>query len=177
MTPCRSIYGETTPGTSTSRRYVPDVLQLAHTASSSYGAIGHGTPWGRPVMYRIRSMFCFFGMEVGKLRPNTGRISILGLRRTNATSRDVARRWRDRVGEGHTIPQLGSALLARAMPWLHDGRLDELLKVCRDAATTVFGSPRKGDQYGTLAAGVWLLLADHVPNRPEATSWLRKLVK
>ncbi len=171
------LYGETTPGTSTSRRYVPDVLQLAHTASSSYGAIGHGTPWGRPVMYRIRSMFCFFGMEVGKLRPNTGRISILGLRRTNATSRDVARRWRDRVGEGHTIPQLGSALLARAMPWLHDGRLDELLKVCRDAATTVFGSPRKGDQYGTLAAGVWLLLADHVPNRPEATSWLRKLVK
>ncbi|WP_420463867.1 ATP-binding protein [Candidatus Palauibacter sp.] len=170
------LYGGTTPAPS-NRRHIRRVLQLAGTASSSSGVIGHGTPQGRPVTYRIRSMFCFYGMKVGRLHPDRSRISMLALRHAHATGRRIARPWRDRVRQGSAIPQLGSALLARTLPWSHDGRLDALLHVCRDAATTVFGDPRKGDQYGTLAAGAWLLLADELPGLPDVTSWLRELIE
>ena len=165
------LYGGTAPAPS-NRRHIGGVLQLAQTASSSSGVIGHGTPWGRPVMYRVRAMFCFFGIDVGRLQPDRSRISILRLQHTCTTGRR-----RGRVEKGDAIPQLGSALAARTLPWSHDGRLDALLEVCRDAATTVFHDLRKGDQYGTLIAGVWLLLADQVPNRTEVTFWLRELIE
>ena len=171
------LYGGTTSAP-TNRRHIRGVLQLAETASSSRaGVIGHGTPQGRPVMYRMRSMFCFFGLDVGRLRPDRSRISILELRNARTTSEKTDHLWRAGIGEDGTSSQLGTALAARTLPWLHDGRLDALIGVCRDAATTVFRNPRKGDQYGTLVAGVWLLLADQVPNRMEVTSWLSELIE
>ena len=170
------LYGGTAPVPS-ERRHISGVLHLAGTASDSRGVIGHGTRWGRPVMYRIRSMFCFFGTKVGRLRPDRSRIAILDLQHADATGRDITQPGRDRVGHGDTVPQLGSALLARTLPWARDGRLDALIDICRHAATTVFHDPRKGDQYGTLTAGVWLLLADEIPSRLDVTSWLHELIE
>ena len=169
------LYGSPTA----TRRYIPDILQLAHTASSSTGLIAKGTGSGWPVTYRMRSMFCFSGMKVGKLRPDRSRISILRLQQPQAGGRRAAAQpWRDRSGElGDIKPHLGSRLLARTMPWLRDGRLDALIAVCRDAARTVLGDARKGDQCGTLVAGAWLLLTDSVPPQDEVSKWLRERVR
>ena len=175
MTPFPSYTGSPTA----TRRYIPDILQLAHTASSSTGLIAKGTGSGWPVTYRMRSMFCFSGMKVGKLRPDRSRISILRLQQPQAGGRRAAAQpWRDRSGElGDIKPHLGSRLLARTMPWLRDGRLDALIAVCRDAARTVLGDARKGDQCGTLVAGAWLLLTDSVPPQDEVSKWLRERVR
>lgn len=169
------LYG----GPMATRRHIPEVLDLAHTASSSIGRIVKGTGSGWPVSYRMRSMFCFSGMKVGKLRPDKSRISILRPQRPHASGqRAAAQPWRNRGRDLDEIaPDCGSRLLARTMSWLRDGRLDALIRVCRDAASTVLGDSRKGDQYGTLVAGAWVLLADGVPPEDEVSKWLRERIR
>jgi len=149
-----------------------NVLALARSASSTEGAhTAKGTQHGRAITYEIRSMFCLSSIG-GAVRQEAdkSRISLLQLQSKGAAT-EAARKmhW---AGYAPLLdamtPTVGRELMARTIGWLRNGALEDTIKTFRLAATGLLGDTRSGDQYGTLYAGAWMLMADYPPTALEA---------
>ena len=149
-----------------------NVLALARSASSTEGAhTAKGSQHGRAVTYEIRSMFCLASIGGGiRQEADRTRISLLQLQsRGVTTSKLRADHWRQYAPILDAINvSVGSEFMARGLLWLRDGRLDETIKIFRQAASGILGDTRSGDQYGTLYAGAWVLMSDHPPTAQDA---------
>lgn len=160
----------------TAGRRIQAVLALARQASSETGARTlKGTVQGSPLQFRIRSMFCLasIGGAVHQ-ESDRSRISLLQLRGASQVSREERRdHWRLLAPKLDEITtELGRSLIARTLRLLRSGMLPETMRVFRQSAATVLGEARAGDQYGTLYAGAWTLLADDPPGSDEARELL-----
>ena len=167
------LYDEAEKEDSRYESRIQSIIGLARTASSTdVGAtITKGTRSGQAMHFHVRSMFCWSSINASLKRDSDRqRIAILQLKsKENLAPGEKDAHWSHyKVRLGMVRPELGRGLIARTLGWLRDGRLDATLDVFRDTASKVMGDPRYGDQYGTLYAGAWTLMADEVPTPQEA---------
>jgi putative DNA primase/helicase len=168
-----ALYDEADKEGQASDARIQAIIGLLRTAAStgqnSYTA--KGTVTGDAITYQIRSMFALASIG-GSLRQEAdkARVSVLQMKNKEALREDERlAHWRayeprlDLVTE-----EMGRALMSRTVGWLRDGRLLATIKTMRGAATGLLGTARSGDQYGTLLAGAWTLMADEPPAQDEA---------
>lgn len=151
---------------------VQSILALARASSSSGNAeVVKGTTHGRAMGFQIRSMFCLSSIG-GSLRQEADktRVSLLQLHGAGSITKEKRaehwKRFRPKLAAVNT--ELGRQLLSRTLGWLRDGRLEETIRVFCAEAAVLLGDQRRGDQYGTLYAGAWTLMADEPPDAQEA---------
>jgi putative DNA primase/helicase len=152
---------------------IQSVIGLARSASSTGAETLKGTTHGSALSFQIRSMFCLASIG-GAIRQEAdkSRISLLQLRADIAYGERAAH-WSEYNPRLMAVTEdLGRGLIARTLQWLRSGRLAKTLTVFRSAASAVLGDARAGDQYGTLYAGAWTLMADDVPDPLEAREYL-----
>ena len=148
------------------------VIALARAASSESDARTlKGTPTGNSLQFRIRSMFCFASIG-GAVKEESDRSRVALLQLKGASQVDARERdahWKRFQPKLHRINEdLGRRLMARNLKLLREGVLSDTVDVFREAAGSVLGDQRKGDQYGTLLAGSWILSSDSPPSRDVA---------
>ena len=155
------------------------VLRLARSASSSTSAETlKGTVSGKAMTFDIRSMFCLASISGGLCQEaDKSRVALLRLRsKRTVPAEERQKHWAAMQPQLQRItPALGRRLVARTARWFRTGTFDELLAVSRSAASVVLGDALSGDQYGTLGAGAWLLLADEIPSEDEMQKWFKTL--
>ena len=149
-----------------------NVLALARSASSSDGAhTAKGTTHGTAMTFQVRSMFCLASIG-GAVRQEADktRIGMLQLRSNDSVgSAERRSHWKGYAPRLKALTVThGRELMARTLGWLRDGRLDDTLAVFKGAASVLLGDTRAGDQFGTLYAGAWTLMADEPPGEQEA---------
>jgi putative DNA primase/helicase len=166
------LYDEAEKQDARSDSRVQSVLALARSASSMDGAhTAKGTVHGQAMSFQVRSMFCLASIGGGvRQEADKTRISLLQLKSRGAISPEERRehweRYRPRLDR--VTKDTGRELISRTLGWLRDGRLRETLDVMRAQAAIQLGDQRSGDQYGTLFAGAWVLMADGPPEAEEA---------
>lgn len=147
------------------------VLELVRQASSDDDAvIGKGGVNGRPVDYRIRSMFCFQSINISITeQADASRISVLGLR---DKSRDGDVAFEDlqvRAAEIIT-PQFSAGLIARSVSLIPVIRQNA--EIFARALSVAGGSRRMGDQLGTLLAGAYSLHSTRLISQADAETYV-----
>lgn len=156
----------------TAGRRVQGVLALARQASSESDARTlKGTVHGNSLQFRMRSMFCFasIGGAVHQ-EADRSRVSMLQLKgASQVPAEDRAAHWRTIQPKMMAVDEdTGRRLLARTLRLLRSGVLLDTVETFRSEAGRILGDQRNGDQYGTLCAGAWLLMADEAPSSLEA---------
>ena len=130
------------------------VLKLAVIASSG-GVITKGTTSGDPLIYYVRSMFCFSSINTGKEGSAAeSRISKLVLRQNNALDRDDHyKKLMADIAKWFT-PEFSARMFARSIKWIDNLLLNA--KTFTDAAALKLGDRRAADQIGPMLAGYYL---------------------
>lgn len=153
-------------------RRIQAVLALARQASSESGARTlKGTVHGGALQFRVRSMFCLASIGGAVYQESDkSRVTLLSLRGASQVSQEERQdHWRRMAPRLATIgEETGPRMIARTLGLLRSGMVAETVKVFRQAAAAVLGEQRTGDQYGTLYAGAWTLMADEPPQADEA---------
>ena len=155
-----------------------DAVSSLIRMSASRLPLMKGSPTGNPITYRVRSMFCLASIGGGPTKMvDKSRITILSLKSNRFAAAEVrAEQWKRLQRRiANIVPSVGGRLLSRTLKKFRSGEFDEILKVTKAAATEVFGDTRSGDQYGTLAAGAWMLREDRMPNEDEMRAWFQKM--
>lgn len=137
------------------------VLALARQASSESDARTlKGTPSGSTLQFRVRSMFCFVSITGAVVQESDkSRISQLQLKGASQVPASTrAAHWQKvQPRLAAVTDQTGRRLFARTLGLLRSGVLQETVRIFRVAAGSALGDQRKGDQYGTLYAGSYLM--------------------
>lgn len=130
------------------------VLKLAVIASSG-GVITKGTTSGDPLIYYVRSMFCFSSINTGKEGSAAeSRISKLVLRQNNALDReDHYKKLMADIAAWFT-PEFSARMFARSLKWIDTLLLNA--KTFTDAAALKLNDRRAADQIGPMLAGYYL---------------------
>jgi len=152
------------------------ILALARVASSSgRGFIGKGSSDGTSQRFTIRSMFLLSSISTAlKQGADKSRFAQLTLINPNHIPKpERTAHWQDlkRDLEKYITDEIGRRLMMRTIGLIPVIR--ESTKVFRRAAADHFDSQRLGDQYGTLLAGAWSLMASTVPTIDEALGLIR----
>lgn len=152
------------------------ILDLARQSSSETGgSIFKGSAGGTARQFRIRSTFIFSSIGMGATEAaDESRIarmeftrpdSVNGPARFTALQALLTRTTHD--------PAYCARIRARAI--LMAPRIRESASVFLSAISRACGDSRKGQQYGTLAAGYWHLLNDAVATPADADAWASKI--
>jgi len=148
-----------------------NVLALARVASSeSHAKMLKGSPSGEVTRFHIRSMFFMSSITTAlKQGADRTRFAQLTLRNGNDTPKDERQaHWEslERDLEKTITPEFAVRLIARTVALIP--MIRQACRVFTRVAADAFDSQRQGDQYGTLLAGAWALMHDHVPTEAEA---------
>lgn len=158
---------------------VRGVLELARSASYPLADVLKGTASGRGAAYSVSSMFLLSSIAVGLSdAADQSRFAIVEMRPPDTIDPEERRTdWlaTRRVIDRHVNLLTGRRLIARTLGWFRSGKFDKLLTVTKKAADHVLKDARRGDQYGTLAAGTWMMMGDDVPSESEVTDWFSSL--
>lgn len=169
------VFDEAERGDSRATRRLQSVISLARSASSTGFETLKGTTHGSALSFQIRSMFLLSAIG-GAVREEADktRITMLQLKSRGEVPPDERQEhWQRLAPRLEAIKdRTGRELIARTLGWLRSPRLDQTLQTFRAAATTALGDARAGDQYGTLYAGAWTLMADSEPDPIEARELL-----
>lgn len=156
----------------TSVQRIAGVLELLRQASSETGgSIYKGTPSGTANKYKTRSIFIFSSIASAAVESaDESRIAQLEYRKRQDEGgrQDFARVKKiaeTTVSQPDWCLRLNAAAILKA-PLIRDSAM-----VFLQAITEVCGDARKGQQYGTLAAGRWAMLHSAVPTMEEAKTW------
>lgn len=151
---------------------VQRVIALARQSSSESDARTlKGTPSGSTLQFRVRSMFCFVSITGAVAQESDkSRIALLQLKgASQVPAADRAAHWEGIQPRLAAINEnTGRRVFARTLDLLRSGVLHETVRVFRVAAGSALGDQRKGDQYGTLYAGSYLLEHREPPTLEEA---------
>lgn len=154
---------------------IQSILGLARSASSTGAETAKGTMHGRAMTFQTRSMFCLAAIG-GAVRQEADktRISLLQLRSPQDIGAEARRehwaRWAPKVKL--LTEETGRELFSRTLRWLRSGELHKTIATFQAQATALLGNARAGDQYGTLYAGAWTMMADAAPSEDEARAVL-----
>lgn len=148
------------------------VLDLARLASSG-GKVVKGSKDGRnPLVYMIRSCFCFSAINPAvKEYADETRITKLALKKNLRPDAKAQYEKLQHIIFSTFTPEYSGRLLARTVQ--HMNVLRENVKVFTEAAALVLGDIRIADQIGTMLAGAYLLHSAKVIDREKAMEWIR----
>jgi putative DNA primase/helicase len=156
------------------RRRVEGIIAMVRKSSSETQAVTlKGTSSGEGSQFMIRSMFCLCSINVNL--PGKADVDRLTRLTIKPPAPGGEAHWKELEAQLHKISNdetISQRLLARAlrmMPVIHQN-VSVFIKAA--AAAAVFGTQRHGDQYGTLLAGCWSLVNDHVASEAEAAAFL-----
>jgi putative DNA primase/helicase len=148
------------------------VLANMRAASTNNGGkLAKGTSGGNAKMYESRSCYAFASIAPqATLHADRSRISTLGLVKNTAPDRKET--WKVFLKKYADLltPQYCSGFRARTISMLPS--LLENIKMFSNAAGTVLGEQRSGDQIGVLMAGAWSLQSDKVATYDEAVKFI-----
>jgi hypothetical protein len=170
------LFDETEQNNEREEQRVQGVLALIRQSSSESGAQTlKGTVGGRSMQFHIRSMFCLASIQVGiKQQADRERLAVLALRPKYEGSNSAGEweRLRDRLRMMARDGTMPARLFRRAIDLLPVTlrNIDTFVSV----ATEYFGNARDGDQYGTLLAGAWSLIATGSASRDDAREMIER---
>lgn len=164
------LIDEFEPNDETARKRMKQVLTAARQASSETSAqTAKGTISGDGMRFHVRSMFCFSSINTMLDKDSDqSRITPLVLM-PPIKSGSVEDQWPKLQEALHAIARDGtwpSRLLSRSTGMT--STIIENEKVFCRVAAKVFGTQRKGDQYGTLMSGAWGAISSKVATDAEA---------
>jgi len=168
------LFDESEQNSERESQRVQAVLAMARQSSSdSQAKTLKGTATGNSISYLIRSMFLLASIQVGiKHQADIERMSVLTLKSKEQRVDDSAE-WEALKETLHTIetdPMISARLLWRIL------KLQPItmknIETFKRVASRKFGTVRDGDQYGTLLAGAFSLIADHEVGEPEALEFI-----
>ncbi len=173
------LIDEPRPASGGSTARIDRIIELMLSASTG-GLVVRTTPHGKPLSYRIRSMFCLGRLGWAQPDPqDQHRITELCLRDPRELGDKAAQdaHWHAIQGEIDRLPdRVAEMLLARTHDrWVRTGRLQTLLEITKSAAGTVLGRNRAADQFGTLFAGAFILLDEKVPDEKSVIAKMQDL--
>jgi putative DNA primase/helicase len=165
------VFDEAESNEQSDRKRIQDILSLARVASSSgRGVIGKGGADGAAQRFTIRSMFLLCSISTAlKQGADRSRFAQLTLRNPSHLPKpDRIAHWTalDRDLTNTITADLGHRLLHRSVRSIEIIR--NSVAAFRRAAADRFDSQREGDQYGTLLAGAWSLMNQHVATEADA---------
>jgi putative DNA primase/helicase len=165
------VFDEAESNEQSDRKRIQDILSLARVASSSgRGVIGKGGADGAAQRFTIRSMFLLCSISTAlKQGADRSRFAQLTLRNPSHLPKpDRIAHWTalDRDLSNTITADLGHRLLHRSVRSIEIIR--NSVAAFRRAAADRFDSQREGDQYGTLLAGAWSLMNQHVATEADA---------
>jgi hypothetical protein len=169
------LMDELESNTEVERRKVEALLSLIRQASTESPAKTlKGTMGGTAQNFHVRSMFCLASVNTAiDKKADIDRLTKLVIR-PPANATDAEEQWvklRDELHKIKTDETLPSRLLARALSMLPI--IHENIAVFTHVAAKFFGTQRDGDQFGTLLAGCWCLVHNHVASAEEADKMIR----
>lgn len=155
------LFDESEQNNEREEQRVQAVLALIRQASSESGAqTFKGTVGGKSMNFHVRSMFCLASIQVGiKQQADRERLTVLALRpkHEDRGAADGWERLRDNLRRMRRDDGLPGRLFRRSLDMLPVTLRN--IDVFVRSATEHFGNARDGDQYGTLLAGAWSLIA------------------
>jgi putative DNA primase/helicase len=165
------VFDEAESNEQSDRKRIQDILSLARVASSSgRGVIGKGGADGAAQRFTIRSMFLLCSISTAlKQGADRSRFAQLTLRNPSHLPKpDRIAHWNALDADLTRIitADLGHRLLHRSVRSIEIIR--NSVAAFRRAAADRFDSQREGDQYGTLLAGAWSLMNQHVATEADA---------
>jgi putative DNA primase/helicase len=165
------IFDEAESNEQSDRKRIQDILALARVASSSgRGVIGKGGADGAAQRFTVRSMFLMCSISTAlKQGADRSRFAQLTLRNPSYLPKsDRIAHWSALDADLTRIitTTAGHRLLHRSVRSISIIR--DSVAAFRRAAADRFDSQREGDQYGTLLAGAWSLMNQHVATEADA---------
>ena len=165
------IFDEAESNEQSDRKRIQDILALARVASSSgRGVIGKGGADGAAQRFTVRSMFLMCSISTAlKQGADRSRFAQLTLRNPSYLPKsDRIAHWSALDADLTRIitTTAGHRLLHRSVRSISIIR--DSVAAFRRAAADRFDSQREGDQYGTLLAGAWSLMNQHVATESDA---------
>lgn len=149
------------------------VLSLMRASSSNDGGVmAKGSAGGYAKTYKIRSCFAFasIGVQVA-LQSDRSRVTILGLMKN--THSDANKKWQEWMADFYKTVDDGYTTGIRSRTISLLPTILANIKHFSNAAATVIGEQRAGDQIGVLLAGAYSLVSDHVINFEDAVKWVK----
>lgn len=158
------VFDEAESNEKPDQQRMQSILGLARVASSeSHAHLLKGSPAGDVTRFTIRSMFMMSSIATAlKQGADKSRFAQLTLRNpTELPKADRTAHWEalDRDLDRHITTEIGRRLQARITGMIPTIRAS--VATFTRVAAERFDSQRLGDQYGTLLAGAWALMADH----------------
>lgn len=165
------IFDEAESNEQSDRKRIQDILALARVASSSgRGVIGKGGADGAAQRFTVRSMFLMCSISTAlKQGADRSRFAQLTLRNPSYLPKPQRiAHWSALDADLTRIitTTAGHRLLHRSVRSISIIR--DSVAAFRRAAADRFDSQREGDQYGTLLAGAWSLMNQHVATEADA---------
>lgn len=149
------------------------ILDLARQSSSETGgSIFKGSAGGTARQFRIRSAFIFSSIGMGATEAaDESRIARMEFQRPTDPTAFI--RLQSLLSQTTHNPAYCARIRARAI--LMAPRIRASAAVFLSAISRACGDSRKGQQYGTLAAGYWHLLNDAIATPADADAWASKI--
>lgn len=154
---------------------IQNILTLMRSASSDNGGLLlKGSATGHAKSYSIRSCFAFASIGVqAAQQADRSRITILGMKRLLDTDPARNQRWAELQRKYHEVvtDEFVQRLQARTVKLL-----PTILKNAQtfsNAAASVLGEQRTGDQLGALLAGAYSLFSDGEITFDAAVNWVK----
>lgn len=158
---------------------IQDILALVRSASASDGGImAKGTAAGTAKTYRIRSCFAFASIAVQLTQQSDRtRVTVLGIRNYSEDPREQTvkkERWQQlqRLYNDVITDEFCARLRARTISLLPT--LLKNAKTFSNAAASVLGEQRTGDQIGALLAGAYSLSSSKEITFDDAVKWIQQ---
>lgn len=168
------VFDEAESNTRNASERITDILELVRSASSEDGGvIGKGSSFGAAKSYQMRSCFAFASIVVGaESQADQSRISVLTFKANTRSDKEtwwpafkqsyfstITTEWVERL-QARTI-RLLPVILANTQTFA-------------DAAASVLGEQRTGDQLGAMLAGAYSLHSSRAITFDEAVKWMRE---
>lgn len=157
-----------------SQERIQTILTLMRSASADDGGVmAKGSAGGNAVTYRIRSCFAFASIGVNlSQQSDRSRVTILGLRRLQDDDPVKAERWTklqhlyNEVITDEFVQRLQARTLSMVPIIIRNAQ------TFANAAASVIGAQRTGDQLGALLAGAYSLYSSKVISFEDAVKWV-----
>lgn len=168
------VFDEAESNTRNAADRITDILELVRSASAEDGGvIGKGSSVGAAKTYQMRSCFAFASIVVGaESQADQSRITVLVFKQNTRIDKNE---WWTRFKEEYfrvVTPDFVERLQARTVRLL-----PIILKNAQtfsDAAASVLGEQRTGDQLGAMLAGAYSLHSAKEISFDDAVKWMKE---
>lgn len=163
------VFDEAEPHDPEANRRIQSVLSLMRSASTSdSGEIIKGTAGHAAKSFRISSCFAMASISVAvDKKSDRSRVTILSLTTKHKTNLETLDAFKMSVITPDFVERLQARTLSNLPTIIHNSA------IFAQAAATVLGEQRIGDQLGPMLAGAYSLFSPHAVNYDKAIEWIK----